>query len=454
MPAEASPFQVLLALPPRMAEEFEALTERHPPRWFAGPEAGYPIGNGGGTARLLAQAWAANDPATRFRDWLGTTRRLLLLTGDSNARLPASALTGAPLLPLPGGGPVAGNSSAAVLLDQQLPAYQRLFAHAGTEFAVLIARGDAWLRCDGELPPFPAVDMLALPGAGAWLMSFRAVQTLMERCGWDEAKRRFPAGVNCELATEFGAAFAGSLVCASVALPRAQLFPFRTNRELIESAGVLFHSAGGESPAEPVAGARRLDRIVQNSRVEIPQTGEAPRSIWIENSFLGPQWQLAHEHVLTGVPENHWALALEPGVCLDFVPVGPRDFCLRAYGFDDPLAGALGDPQTRWFGRPVTEWFAARNLQPRDCALDLAMDFHYCPLFPARKPEELDAAFVAWVCASHPPVRPNFSQQWRDWSRLSARQLGARVNVSRLFAQRAEVGGERGQFPPAPRMCP
>jgi len=45
--------------------------------------------------------------------------------------------------------------------------------------------------------------------------------------------------------------------------------------------------------------------------------------LWVENSVGPSGWQLASQHVLTGVPENDWTLRLTPGVCLDFVPIGP-----------------------------------------------------------------------------------------------------------------------------------
>jgi hypothetical protein len=49
---------------------------------------------------------------------------------------------------------------------------------------------------------------------------------------------------------------------------------------------------------------------------------EGNHTLWVENSVVPASWRLASEHVLTGVPDNDWPLQLNPGVCLDFVPVG------------------------------------------------------------------------------------------------------------------------------------
>ena len=60
-------------------------------------------------------------------------------------------------------------------------------------------------------------------------------------------------------------------------------------------------------------------------------------NIWIENSFVGPRWQLTHDHVITGVPENDWDICLEPGECIDVVPVGESDYEVRRYHIDEAV---------------------------------------------------------------------------------------------------------------------
>ena len=52
---------------------------------------------------------------------------------------------------------------------------------------------------------------------------------------------------------------------------------------------------------------------------------------------MGPHWHLTHDHVITGVPENDWEISLEPGECIDVVPVGENDYEVRRYRIDEPL---------------------------------------------------------------------------------------------------------------------
>ena len=70
--------------------------------------------------------------------------------------------------------------------------------------------------------------------------------------------------------------------------------------------------------------------------MKIPFT-EENTNVWVENSFVGPRWHLTHDNVITGVPENDWDISLEPGDCIDVVPVGESDYEVRRYRIDEPL---------------------------------------------------------------------------------------------------------------------
>jgi galactokinase/mevalonate kinase-like predicted kinase len=76
--------------------------------------------------------------------------------------------------------------------------------------------------------------------------------------------------------------------------------------------------------------------FVQNAITQIPLT-EENTNVWIENSYIGKRWHLTHDHVITGVPENDWDISLEPGECIDVVPVGESDYEVRRYRIDEPL---------------------------------------------------------------------------------------------------------------------
>ncbi len=307
------------------------------------------------------------------------------------------------------------------LLDVQLPDYQRILAHAPPATAVMITSGDVLLRFGRALPPFPDVDMLGLgmwlaperacdfgifcaprghptelaftlqkpPAAklrelsetyislvdtGMWLLSARAVRVLMERCGWDAQTSQFHGGrpATYELYAKFGLALGTSptvrdeainaLTCAVVPLPEAQFYHFGTSPQMIESVSTLHNIVIDATKVGLAGGRRHPDQITQNAIVSAHVQREHNHTLWIDNSVIPSSWQLDSNHVLTGVPENTWDLRLEPGVCLDFVPVGESDYCVRAYGFNDSFSGQMRDGSTLWFGRPATDWLAARGL--------------------------------------------------------------------------------------------
>ena len=52
---------------------------------------------------------------------------------------------------------------------------------------------------------------------------------------------------------------------------------------------------------------------------------------------MGPRWKLTHDNVITGVPENDWDITLEPGECIDVVPVGESDYEVRRYRIDEAV---------------------------------------------------------------------------------------------------------------------
>jgi galactokinase/mevalonate kinase-like predicted kinase len=287
---------------------------------------------------------------------------------------------------------------------------------------------------------------------GMWLLGARAVAMLMARCGWDEGRQRFrnggapdPYELYAELGPALGAhperpdAGLSDLSCAVVPLPEPEFYHLGTSRQLIESVSRLQNA----DVAGPARGGRPLpwrhpDQFVQNAAWDPPVRRDANHTLWVENATVPASWRLAHGHVLTGVPDNQWALDLEPGVCLDFVPVGPRDWCVRVYGLDDPFRGEIGDAATRWMGRPVREWFAARGIDAESAGLMPTTDIQDAPLFPVVAPEQLDPEFVRWLfAASPPPGDPRWAERWRGLPRLSADAIGGAADLARLDAQRA-----------------
>ena len=497
MPGTEIPVQHLLTLPPRMVGEFEALEGRHRPEWFAASDPpGQSLGSGGGTANLLAEAWRATAPGEPFAAWLRQSRKLILHAGGLSRRLPAYAPVGKLLMPLPVFRWSRGQRLDQSLLDLQLADYQRVLAHAGLGTVALITSGDVLLRFARELPPFPEVDVLGLgmwvapekakhfgvffsprarptelafflqkPPApkirelaenylclvdtGMWLLSERAVGVLMQRCGWKTSGFDGGSARRYELYAEFGLALGQSpsvqndevnaLTCAVVPLPEAEFYHFGTNAQMIESIAALQNLVLDESKVGRTGASQQPDQVTQNSHFDVTLRRESNHTLWVENSVVPSGWQLASHHVLTGVPDNDWTLRLPPGACLDFVPIGQEQFCVRAYGFSDPFSGPLGDAATKWLGRPASEWFSARGLRPEECGIDPQTDIHSCPLFPVMDASALEPAFVEWLFAQAPVPEAEFASRWRKLPRLSARQIPEQVNLRRLYEQRARL---------------
>ena len=489
--------QQLLSLPPRMAEEFAALEGRAAPEWFATCDpAGSKLGSGGGTAQVLAEGWRATGAGMGFVEWLRASRKLILHAGGQSRRLPAYAATGKLLLPVPVFRWARGQRLDQSLLEVQLPEYQRVLAHAAGNAVAMVTSGDVLLRFGRELPTFPKVDVLGLGmwvtperardfgvffskrerptelsfflqkpsparirelaaeylyvvDTGMWLLSERAVRVLMGKCGWEAERESFAGGGAAggyELYAQMGLALGQSptlvdaevngLTSAVVPLPAAEFYHFGTSRQLIESITALQNLELDETKLGLMGARRHPNQYLQNSHFSFPLRQEENHTLWVENSTVPRTWQLASEHVLTGVPANAWDLKLEAGVCLDFVPIGAGDVCVRCYGMNDLFSGAVGDATTRWLERPAPNWFFARGISREAAGIEARCDIQRAALFPVLAEAELEARFVEWLFAAKPVKNEEFARRWLALPRLSAEQIGERVNLRRVYEQR------------------
>lgn len=482
-----------------MAQEFEKLEHRSRPGWFATSDPpGRPLGSGGGTASLLAEAWQATGVGTDFSPWLRASRKLILHAGGQSRRLPAYAPTGKLLMPIPVFRWARGQRLDQTLLELQLPDYERVLAHAGPRTVAMVASGDVLLRFSRELPAFPEVDVLGLgmwvaaerakdfgvfvsprerpneltfflqkPSAakirelaqeylclvdtGMWLLSERAVLAIMERTGWDRAAQRFIDGHPrpYELYAQFGLALGkapretdpviNGLTCAVVPLPEAQFYHFGTSAQLIESVSALQSLVLDETKVGTAGASEQPDQVTQNSRLLVGLRREENHTFWIENSVVPSTWEIASRHVVTGIPENHWNLRLAPGACLDVIPVGETDYCVRPYGFNDVFSGKIGDPAARWMGRAAMDWLRDRGLKPENCGIDPEADIQVCPLFPVVPANGLDGTFIQWLLDDAPAASVEYTALWQKLPRLSGRRIPEDVNLVRLYEQRARL---------------
>jgi galactokinase/mevalonate kinase-like predicted kinase len=475
----------LISLPPAMVPVFGELADRH--EWFAACDPpGGKLGSGGGVAHLLAEA--ARRDGRAFGDWLGDRKKLALMAGGQSRRLPAYAAEGKILMPMPVMRWGAGQRVDQTLLDLQVPDYERVLDHAPENFRLLVASGDVMLRFAPELPEFPEVDILGLgmwvdaetashfgvfftPRAdtrrlafflqkpspaeiraraaehlflvdtGMWLLSARAVDALLRKCGWDGERFRNGAPDMYELYAGLGPCLGdepverdpdlAGLTAAVVALPEAKFHHFGTSRQMIESASALQNEQLEQSSLSRAGMRPHPDVYVLNADFAFARRSERSRHVWVENCALPAELPLTTENVLTGIPEGAWDFAIEPGVCIDLVPVGVSQWCARVYGFDDAFKGALGDAKTLFFGRPAAEWFARRGLE----VITPEADIQNAALFPLL-PEPPDSAFLEWLFAAEPRDNATHSARWLAAERLSAQEIGERANLRRVLAQR------------------
>jgi hypothetical protein len=467
----------------------EALVLADPP--------GRSLGSGGATAMALWQAWRAEGGGRGWREWLEGGRRVVLHGGGQSRRLPAYAVVGKPLMPMPVLRWSRGQRLDQTLVEVQWPDYARLFAAAPEGSVVMVASGDVLVRPAGNVPAIPTADVVAVGVAlppeearhfgvfflprtgghqpafflqkpspdqirelagpyavwvdsGVWLLSARAIEVLMRKVGWqgevagqDDWEPR-----GYEMYAEFGLGLGsepacpdpevGKLSTAVVAMGEADFYHLGTSRQLIQSVSDLHNRGGVDRTGRRgfVAAWGHPDQHLQNSRFELPLRRQANHTLWVENCTIPSSWQLACEHVLTNVPENRWALRLEAGVCLDFVPVGAEEWSLRFYGIDDVFRGELGEVGTLWLGGPVARWLEARGLSWEAAGLVPSTDLQQARLFPRHRMVEWEAGYLEWLFARVPERRPDYARRWCEAPRHSAEELISQASVGRLLAQR------------------
>ena len=198
-------------------------------------------------------------------------------------------------------------------------------------------------------------DHFYLTDIGVWMLSDKAVRLLMERSivGNPRETRETRMTGNYspsdfkeyDLYSEFGCALGtdpsipdselSELSVAIVPLSGGEFYHFGTSKEMISSTLRLQNLVNDQREIMHLDRKPHPSIFVQNAVTKIPFT-EENTNIWVENSYIGEKWHLTHDHVITGVPENDWEISLEPGECIDVVPVGDSDYEIRRYHIDEP----------------------------------------------------------------------------------------------------------------------
>lgn len=382
----------LLSLPPNLVEVFHQVTGLAKEEYFCTCDpVGHRLGSGGGTAWLLQESWSEECGSSSFYEWLSKEKRILIHAGGQSKRLPSYAVSGKVLMPLPVFRWERGQRLSQDLLSVQLPLYEKMMAMAPDNIHTMVVSGDVLIRATQPLQPIPEADVVCyglwldasvaknhgvfvssrrtptvlkqmlqkpsvqtlgelqkdhfyLTDIGVWLLSDRAVRLLMQRCQLsDESKAPLQ---EYDLYGEFGCCLGTDptivdeelrqLKVAIVPLAGGEFYHFGTSREMISSTLRLQNLVNDQREIMHLDRKPHPSIFVQNGVTKI-SFREDNSNIWIENSYIGSGWHLTHDHVITGVPENDWEISLEPGECIDVVPVGEKDYEVRRYRIDEPL---------------------------------------------------------------------------------------------------------------------
>ena len=323
-----------------------------------------------------------------FESWLAKEKRILIHAGGQSKRLPSYAVSGKVLMPLPVFRWERGQKLSQDLMSVQLPLYEKMMVAAPESLHTMVVSGDVLIRATQPLQPIPDADVVCyglwldasvaknhgvfvsdrrspsvlkqmlqkpsvqtlaelqkdhfyLTDIGVWLLSDKAIALLMKKSLSNPSDFR-----EYDLYSEFGCALGtdpskpddeiSSLKVAILPLAGGEFYHFGTSREMISSTLRLQNLVNDQREIMHIDRKPHPSIFVQNSVVKIPFT-EENTNVWVENSFVGPRWHLTHDHVITGVPENDWAISLEPGECIDVVPVGESDYEVRRYRIDEPV---------------------------------------------------------------------------------------------------------------------
>ena len=372
----------LLSLPPNLVGCFHDVTGLSHDEFFCTNDpVGHKLGSGGGTTWLLQQA----------HKWLNGERCIVLHAGGQSRRLPSYAPSGKILTPIPVFRWERGQRLSQSLLDLQLPLYERMMAQAPQRLTTMIVSGDVYIRAAERIGQIPDADVVCyglwldasiakdhgvfvsdrrspnvlkmmlqkpsterlsellkdhfyLTDIGIWLLSDRAVKLLMKRSMKEDGTLKeydMYSEFGCTLGTHptIDDAELHDLSVAIVPLQGGEFYHFGTSGEMISSTMAIQNIVNDQRDIMHHDRKPHPSIFTQNAITKIPFT-EQNQNIWIENSCVGEHWTLSHDHIITGVPDNDWTITLEPGQCVDIIPIGETQYCVRRYDINEKFAGA------------------------------------------------------------------------------------------------------------------
>lgn len=489
--------QKLISLSPSVADQFSELTDKSGPEWFCTHDpAGSRLGSGGGTIHLLREAWRAGGANGRFSDWLERGKGILLHAGGQSRRLPGYAAEGKALIPVPVFRWSTGQRIDQTLLDLQVPFLERIMEAAGDDSRWLIASGDVMLHAERLPTILPSADVVCLGiwgepeqatrhgvfftprtdpeqlsfmlqkpdldeirarardhyfllDVGVWLLSGRAMRVLLQRSLKSDQSDRSDASDASEvrpydLYGDFGPAMGmhphrkdaevNALSSAILPLEGGEFYHFGSGPDLIGSALRLQNRVIDQRLLSTTNIKPHPSMFVQNSILAKGLLSEKQSRIWIENSHLGEGWSLESDHVLTGIPENDWALSIPPGLCLDCVPLRDGGRVARTYGIRDAFRGPVGDAQTLYAGESFSSWLSTRGLILDELGLDPATDIQEAAIFPVFD-GPVDGALVQWLLTGE----GDYASVYKGMRRISAEDISSLADLPAIKAQRVKM---------------
>ncbi|MDL2211076.1 bifunctional fucokinase/L-fucose-1-P-guanylyltransferase [Bacteroides sp. OttesenSCG-928-M17] len=475
----------LLSLPPNLIHSFHELENLSTTEWFCSSDpVGRKLGSGGGTAWLLNECYTHSEKQKPFDEWLSDEKRILLHAGGQSRRLPAYAPSGKVLTPIPVFRWERGQRLGQNLLSLQIPLYEKIMKQAPDSLRTLIVSGDVYVRSESPLQTIPEADVVCyglwvdpslatrhgvyvsdrkqpdkldfmlqkpsleklesltkthffLMDIGIWMLSDKAVKLLMDR-----STSQGEIGYY-DLYSDFGLALGDNpcikdeevnqLSVVILPLPDGEFYHYGTSRELISSTLAVQNKVFDQHKIMHRKVKPNPAMFIQNAQTEV-KLEPRNENLWIENSYIGKQWLLGRDQIITGVPVNNWSINIPDGVCIDVVPVGESEWVARPYGIDDAFRGELSLDSTLFGGVPFADWMRERGLNI-DCLNGRGVhDIQSAPIFPLLGSVEELGVVVRWMVSE--PSLEEGKELWIKAKRLSADEIATYANLKRLYAQR------------------
>lgn len=478
----------LLSLPPNLAAVFHEVRKVSHEEWYCTHDPiDAKLGSGGGTIWLLDSCRKSESNDTTLTEWLGREKRILLHAGGQSRRLPSYAPSGKILTPIPVFRWGRGQRLSQDLLSLQLPLYEEIMNIAPDHLHTLVASGDVFIHNTDQLQPIPAdadvvcyglwaqaelaqnhgvffasrqepskldfmlqkpsLDQLrglqqshfSLMDIGIWLLSDRAVALMEKRAKDASGNMKF-----YDMYSEFGLALGAnpkifdeelnSLKVAILPLNNGKFFHYGTSREMISSTLSIQNLETNQERIIHLNIKPHESIFVQNVDLKVPFT-PTNENVWVENSYIGANWKITKNNIITGVPVNDWTMPLAEGTCVDVVPLGETSWVARPYGFNDKFKGDLADASTTFLGISAAQWLAERGLSAQE--IEGNSDLQSSRIFPVVDDTDSLGKVLRWLTCE--PQLTEGKEIWHKAQKLSADEISQKANLFRLVKQRDEL---------------